>query len=111
MQTIIFVNFFVYAIVMGVSIFVGLDLKKWYAWLIATYGFISGAMFGFLSGSNTLALQGGVIFALIVLYGGAMNHRHRQKYNKDAAESWLAQHGQDRRFSVLTNILRKLVDK
>lgn len=88
MATIIIANVFVFLIVYFMVTFKGLDLKKWSSWLYGLYGFLTG----FLSQDNTgdlrlavnLAgsLQVGALFAFIVIYTGAMNRWHRQRFMK-----------------------------
>ena len=75
---IIFVS---YIIVCGISIYVGLSLKKWWSWLIGLYGFASGLLFG-LSKSSDISggLALGMLFAFVVLYGGATSYWHRQRF-------------------------------
>ena len=80
MSTIVNANFVVYVIVCGISIFVGLDLKKWPSWLCGLYGFISGFLFGLSKADVPGGLQLGVLFAFVVIYGGATSHWHRQRF-------------------------------
>lgn len=92
MATIIIANVFVFLIVYFMVTFKGLDLKKWSSWLYGLYGFLTGFLVGFLSQDNTgdlrlavnLAgsLQVGALFAFIVIYTGAMNRWHRQRFMK-----------------------------
>ena len=46
METIVYSKFFIFVIVAGIGIFVGLDLKKWAGWSYGIYGFLSGLFFG-----------------------------------------------------------------
>jgi hypothetical protein len=92
MTTIITVNLFVFVIVAGIGMFKGLDLKKWSSWLFALYGFVTAFLCGFLrqddNGSLKLlvnwtgSLQLGALFAFAVMYAGAMNRWHRQRFAK-----------------------------
>ena len=82
METIILAILFTYLVVSGIRVFIGLDLRKWTSWLYGIYGFLSGFLIGFLIADIQLGLQVGAIFALIVMYGGAMVHWHRQRFKK-----------------------------
>jgi hypothetical protein len=110
METIVFVNNLVFVIVASISVFIGLDLKKWSNWLFGLYGFLSGFLFGFLRTGMLLGIQVGVLFTFVVMYGGAMTRLNRQRYNKDAVKTWLSRYGQDKRYSLLARIL-ELLDK
>ena len=81
MQIIVIVILVVYLVVSGIGMFKGLDLRKWTSWLYGLYGFLSGFLIGFLIANIQLGLQVGTIFALIVMYGGAMIRWHRQRYH------------------------------
>ena len=92
MAIIIIINIFLFVIVSGIGTFKGLDLKKWSSWLYGLYGLISGFLVGFVqegdNGSLKLAinltgsLQLGALFAFAVMYVGAMNRWHRQRFMK-----------------------------
>jgi 4-hydroxybenzoate polyprenyltransferase len=66
----------------------GLDLKKWYSWLIGLYGFLVGFWLGIVWSDINNALMAGIIFAFAPLYQGAINHWRRDK-DKKALEAWL----------------------
>jgi hypothetical protein len=110
METVLLVNLFVFVIVSGIGTFVGLDLKKWSSWLYGLYGFLTGFSTYFLRPDVVGSLQLGTIFAFLVMYAGAMNRWHRQRYEK-IAESWLSQHEQDKRFSLLTRLIKTILHK
>jgi hypothetical protein len=80
METIIIAILFAYLVVSGVGMLIGLDLRKWSSWLFGIYGFLSGFLIGFLIVDVRSGLMGGVLFAFIVLYGGAMVRWHRQRF-------------------------------
>lgn len=81
MTAIVNTVFFIYIIVCGVGIFIGLDLKKWYSWLFGLYGFVTGLLFGLSKSPDvTGGLVIGAIFASIVLYGGATSYWQRQRF-------------------------------
>jgi hypothetical protein len=111
METIIFANNSLFVIVACIGMLIGLDPKKWSSWLFGLYGFLTGFLFGFVRTGPSVGFQVGALFAFIVMYSGAMTRWHRQRYNQDAVESWLSRYGQDERFSLLTRILKKLLNK
>lgn len=80
MSTIVNLNFVIYLIVCGICIFVGLDLKKWYSWLCGLYGFISGFFFGLSKADVSGGLQLGLLFAFVLIYGGATSRWQRQRF-------------------------------
>jgi hypothetical protein len=92
MATMIFTNLLLFAIVSFVGTFKGLDVRKWSSWSYALYGFVTGFLCGFLrqdeGGSLVLlvnwkgSLQLGALFAFAVMYAGAMNRWHRQRFEK-----------------------------
>ena len=71
MSAILNVNFVIYLIVCGTAIFIGIELKKWHSWLFGLYGFISGLLFGLAKADVAGGLGLGVLFAFVVMYGGA----------------------------------------
>ena len=111
MGTIATINIFIYTIICFICIFIGLDLKKLFSWLLGFYGFFSGAIIGLLSPHKTMDIQLGGILAFIILYGSAMARWHRQRYTKGAAEVWLARYGQDKRISSISSFLKKMINK
>ena len=90
MATIILANIFVFLVVYVITIFIGLDLKKWSSWLYGIYGFLSGFLLGFLvfndngslglSMNLTGSLQVGAIFAFLIMYGGATTRWKKQRF-------------------------------
>jgi hypothetical protein len=92
------------------AFFIGLDLKKWSNWLFS----LCGLLIGLLAGLSRNDLYGGLSLGLLltglILYIGATNYWHRQRY-KDMAASLLLRYEQDERFSLLARILKKLVNK
>jgi hypothetical protein len=71
METIITVNIFVFLIVGGICVFIGLDLKKWSSWLLGLYGFLTGSLVGLLSPGESLSLDVGALLAIAVRRNGA----------------------------------------
>jgi len=82
METIILAILFPYIVAGGIRVFIGLDLRRWTNWLYGIYGFLSGFLIGFLIADIQLGLQVGAIFALAVMYGGAMIHWHRHRFKE-----------------------------
>ena len=91
MAGIILANSIVFIIVMGITGYIGLDLKKWSSWLYGIYGFLSGFLLEFLvfNDDNTLglsmnltgSLQAGSIFAFLIVWAGVTRRWQRQCYN------------------------------
>ncbi len=82
METLITVNLFVFMVVCFITTVKGLDLKKRSSWLYGLYGFISGFSVGFLAPNDAVTnlsenIQGGILFACIVLIGGATTRKYR----------------------------------
>ena len=80
MGTMVLVILFPYLIVCAIGISKGLDLRKWSSWLYGIYGFLSGFLIGLLTGNAGGDVELGVLFAFIVMYGGAMVRLHRQRF-------------------------------
>ena len=83
MATIITGNSVLFAIVCFIATFKGLDLKERSSWLCGLYGFLSGFLLGFLGREDTttnllVGIQVGIVFAGIVLIGGATTRRNRR---------------------------------
>lgn len=106
MHVVAIVNLFVFLIVIGIGVFYGFDLKKWSSWLYGFYGFLSLFIVGYLFIDAKAGFFMGAVVALIVMYVGAMAFWHRQRF-KDAAEPWLAKHGQNEHLSLLARLLKK----
>lgn len=82
METIVLGNVYVFIIVAGIGILIGLDLKKWRSWLYGIYGFLSGLLVGLLHADFSGGLTLGALFAFIVMYGGATSYLWRQRFKK-----------------------------
>jgi hypothetical protein len=80
METIVIVNFYVFALVALISIYLGINLRKWSNWLYGMYGFLSGFFLGFLFYDVRRGLELGAICAFAIMYGGACVHWSRQRY-------------------------------
>lgn len=75
METLALLNFFVFLISVSIRVIFGLDLKKRQSWAICLF---TGVFIGAAFVDIALGLKLGILFALAVLYTGAMNHTHRQ---------------------------------
>jgi hypothetical protein len=120
MAIIILVNFFVFLTVGAITTYRGLDLKKRSSWFYGIYGLMSGFLFGFLKFNNddslslsmnlTASLQMGVIFAFLILLGGATTRWHRRRY-EGMAKSLFLQYGKEDDPSFFAKLVRMLLGK
>lgn len=102
METIVIVNFFVFLIVGGIRMVMGLDLKKWSSWLWGLYAFISGLSAGLLRPSfpPLTFFEVGVIFAAMMLFGGAVMRRNNQLYTYEDLKALRAMMGYMRKHRI-----------
>lgn len=107
METLAIVTLIIYAIISGLGIFIGIDLKKGSGWLFGLFGFLCGFFFGFMRAGIILGLQIGAIFALAIMFGGVMVGSHRHHY-KDAAATWLSRNEKKPKMSWLISIIKKM---
>ena len=110
MKIIFYADLIVFFIVLAICTFIGLDLKKWQSWLAGLYGFLSGWSLGFLVGAGSSGWQLGLLFAIAIMYSGAVM-RHYRIYYRKAGEEWLKRYGQDKRFPFLARIIEKFLRK
>jgi hypothetical protein len=82
MTTISKIILFLYLIICATCVFIGLDLKKWFSWLFGILGFIGGFLIGLQITGARGGFTMGVLFAFMVLYGGATSYWHRQRFGK-----------------------------
>ena len=82
METIVFANFFVYLVVCGYCIFVGLNPKRWSSWLYGLYGFISGLILGLSKSDIQGGIELGLLFAFVVIYGSITSYWHKQRFKQ-----------------------------
>jgi len=67
--------------ILGVAIFSGLDLKKVSSWLFGLSGFLCGLIIGIVSQAGLISgLQLGSIFAITIIFSGAIMRMHKQRY-------------------------------
>ncbi len=110
MKEIILFNSIVFLIVGGICIVIGLDLKNWQSWLVGLYGFITGWLFKFIVKDGSSSWQLGLMFAIMVMFGGAVMRQHRLYFRK-AGEKWLTKYGKDKQNSLLTRLIRRALGK
>jgi hypothetical protein len=85
MKTLAIVNGVIFAIVFGLVVAIGFDLKKWHSWLFGVYGFLTFFLVGLVgTGSINEAIKAGVLFAFITMFGGAV-----MRWNQERAKSLL----------------------
>lgn len=80
MLTLAYANLFIFLVVCGGCIFIGLDPRKWFSWLFGLYGFVSGFIFGLLKADTRGGIMLGALFALVVIYGGISSFWQRQRF-------------------------------
>ena len=80
METIVVAVLVLYIVISAIGIVIGIDLKKWSSWSFVIYGFLSGFLVGCLLVDLKSGLLGGLLFAFIVLYGGAMVRWQRERF-------------------------------
>lgn len=110
MKILALANLIVFLIVYVISVFIGFDPKKWPSWLLGLYVFFSGSLTGFLRDGGSFDILMGLIFVLVVLSSGVVTRWQRQYYGKKA-EPWLRQHGQEKQFSLLARMIRRMLNK
>jgi hypothetical protein len=111
MEKIVIADVVVFIIVGVICTFIGLDLKKWYSWLVGLYGFFSGCIAGYIREDGSPSLQLGLLFAIAIMSIGAMTRKYRQRYSKEAAKEWLTRYGQEKNYSLLARMIEKLLRK
>jgi len=82
METLIMIFFYIFVLIGGVSIVIGLDLKKWYSWIIGLYGFAIGFLMGLVWVDITTAIMAGTLIAFLTLFSGAMSRWNRERWQK-----------------------------
>ena len=68
------------AIIGGIVVYKGLDLRKPKSWLYGGFGFLCGLVAGLLVGNIIDGLKGGAMLAFAIMLGGATTRWHRQRY-------------------------------
>lgn len=99
--------FYIFMAIGGISIFIGLDLKKWHSWLIGVYGFVIGFLMGLVWVDISTAIIAGMLFAFLTLASGATVYRTRQKA-KQALDSWSLDQENQERYPMLTRYMQFL---
>jgi hypothetical protein len=111
MEKIVMANFIVFVIVGVICTIVGLNLKKWYSWLVGFYGFLSGYFLGLIVENGSSSWQVGLLFAIAIMSSGAMTRRNRQRYSRESAKDWLARYRQEKHYSLLARIIEKILGR
>jgi hypothetical protein len=117
MEILYLTNLLILLVVFSIGTFRGLDLKRWTSWLYGLYGFLSGFFLGLFREDTNGGLkfvvdiigsfQMGAIFAFLIMSTGAVTRWQRQYYGKKA-ESWLSRHGQEKHFTLLARMMRRI---
>ena len=79
MKTLFMVVFCIYVVIGGLSMVIGLDLKKWYSWLIGVFGFITGFLMGMVKSDIQTAITMGMLFPFFTLTSAALTHWNRKR--------------------------------
>lgn len=80
METMLWMFIHSFMLIGGISVIVGLDLRKWYSWLIGLYGFVAGLVLCYLLSDMKNGLLAGTFFASFTLFCGAMSRYHRYRW-------------------------------
>lgn len=80
MKTLILIFAYMFVLVGGIFIYIGLDLKKWYSWIIVLYGFTVGFLVGKVWVDINTGVTAGMLLAILVLVNGTMVQWHRRKW-------------------------------
>jgi hypothetical protein len=78
MKTLFIVIFCIYLIVSSISMMIGLDLKKWYSWLVGVYGFLTGFLMSLVYSDTQTAIPLGLFFAFFTLTSAAVTYQNRK---------------------------------
>jgi uncharacterized membrane protein HdeD (DUF308 family) len=116
LEILVYISLLIFSLASLVGIVKGLDPKKWSSWLFGLLGFLVGFCIGFFregANGNLIfeinikgSLQLGAIFAFMIMFSGVVTRWQRQYY-AGKAESWLLQHGQEKRFSLLACLIHR----
>ena len=88
MKTLATINLVIFALVFGLGVSWGLDLKKWTSWLLGIYAFVSFFLVGLVgTGNINEAIKAGALVSFLLMFGGAV-----MRWNRQRAESWLQEH-------------------
>ena len=86
METIMAVIYVVLTLIGCLGAFIiGLDLKKLANWLFGLSGLVIGLLLGLEKNDLYGGLALGLLFTFLILYIGATNYWHRQRYKDTAA--------------------------
>ena len=91
MKTVATVNAVIFAIVIGIATYLGLDPQKWQIWLLSLYGFLTFFLVGIVGTGNVYeAVKLGAIVTFALIFGGIITY-----WNRERAKKWLKEHGED----------------
>jgi hypothetical protein len=110
MRTIVLTITLILLTISAIGVFIGFDPKKWINWVYGVCGFLSGLLIGSLRNDLKGGIIIGVIFAIAIMVSGMMIHWQREYYGKKA-ESWLRQYGEQKQYSFLARLIRKILNK
>ena len=80
MKTLATVNVVIFAIVGGLAMGIGLDLKKWYSWLFGAYGFLTFFLVGLVgTGSINEAIKAGALIAFATMFVGVTTRWNQER--------------------------------
>jgi len=111
MKTVVIAFSFVIFLVIDYMAMQGFDLRKWKSWLYGAVSFVCGLMMSMrLDGNWAESLKVGALFAFLILFGGAMARRHKQRY-EGMAKSLFSQYGKEDDPSLFAKLVRRLLGK
>lgn len=94
-----FVSMFVF--ISMISIYFGLNLRKWPSWVLGAYGLATGFFCGRVWSDNENAFVLGALFAFGVLSSGAMIRWHRMTWDGETVV-WPLRPETKKRFPLLS---------
>jgi hypothetical protein len=88
MKTLATLSVVIFAIVFAITIYIGLDLKKWQTWLFGVYGFLTFFLVGLIGTGNVIeSIKVGAIVAFATIFVGVTT-----SWNRERAKKWLREH-------------------
>jgi hypothetical protein len=91
MKTVATVNGVIFAIVISMAIYLGLDPKKWQTWLLSLYGFLTFFLAGIAGTSNFYdSIKVSAIATFALMFVGIITY-----WNRERAKKWLKEHGEN----------------
>lgn len=91
MKTLVIINLVVFAVIAGLAVGLGFDLKKRNSWLLGIYAFASFFLVGLVSTGNiSESIKAGAFMFFIIMFGGMVMH-----WSRERAEKWLSDHSKE----------------